>query len=140
MGWEANRVLEGIFQFGAPLNIWKMELYQEQNGDLGYSRVHMLIDDDADLAAKLKLKMSGASLDEYPRLIIMESPATRSVATDHWKEHYFYDAWLYSLQTDYRPSHYPFGIWKGWTLGIAFNKTAANRASTASLFGAYKSV
>jgi hypothetical protein len=139
MGWEADRVLEGIFQFGAPLNIWKIELYNESNGDIGYFRVHMLLDDDADLVASLRMKMSSSS-NEFQRLIVMESPATRSVKTEYWREHYFYNAWLYSIQTDYKPSHYPFGSWKGWTLGIAFQKSAANRSAVANLFGAYSSM
>ena len=83
MGWESDRVLEGIFQFGAPLNIWKIELYSESTGDLSYFRIHMLLDQDADLAGRLRMKMSGSSSGEFQRLIIMESPKTRAVETDH---------------------------------------------------------
>ena len=135
MGWESDRVLEGVFQFGAPLNIWKMELDKDDTGDLAYFRVHMLIDDNADLAARLRMKISSSKTDTFQRLIIMESPKTRSIKTDYWKEHYVYDPWLYSLQTDYRPTHYPFGTWHGWTLGIAFYKTTANKSAVAHLFG-----
>ena len=140
MSWDSDRVLEGIFQFGAPLNIWKIELYKESNGDLGYFRIHMLLDDDADLAGRLKMKISAGSGGEFQRLIIMEGPKTRSVQAEHWIEHYFYDAWLYSLQTDYSPSYYPFSTWKGTTLGIGLHKTKANIAAVQRLFHNYRSM
>jgi hypothetical protein len=111
MGWEADRVLEGIFQFGAPINIWKMQLDKDSSGDLGYYRIHMHLDNDAELASRLKMKMSSGPAGEFQRLIIMESPKTRSVQTNNWTEHYFYGAWLYSLQIDYQPDYFPFAIW-----------------------------
>jgi hypothetical protein len=140
MSWEAERVLEGVFHFGAPVNIWEMELDKESSDDLGYYCIHMLIDNDLELAGRLKMKMSSGSGGEFQRLIVMESPKTRSVHADNWIEHSLYGAWLYSLQTDYSPEYYPFGIWKGWTLGIAFNKTKANEAAVAKLFHGYHSI
>jgi hypothetical protein len=140
MGWESGRVLEGIFQFGEPLNIWKIELYDDRNGDLGYFRVHMQLDDDPHLVARLKMLMAGTSSYDFQRLILMEGPQTRSIKTDLWMKHYFYKASLYSLQTDYQPSYFPFGPWKGWTLGIAFDKTKENVAAVSNVFGAYRSM
>jgi hypothetical protein len=137
MGWEAERVLEGIFMWGEPLNIWEMELYNERNGDLGYFRVHMNIDDDSYLADRLMAKTKGP-IHYYSRLIIMEGPKTRSVPATHWTETFIYNAWIYSLQTDYSPSNYPHSVWPGWTLGIAADKTKANKASITNLFRVYK--
>lgn len=137
MGWEADRVLEGIFMWGAPLNIWEMELYHDRWGDMGYYRIHMNLDDDPDLVERLKGKMKGP-IHYYQRLIIMEGPQTRSVPVTTWREWYFYKVWLYSLQTDYRPSRYPYDPWPGFTLGIAFDKSKANDTSIGGLFGGYK--
>lgn len=133
MSWEADRVLEGVFMFGGPINIWQMELYQERNGDLGYYRIHMNIDDDEYLLSRLREKMKG-EITYYPRLVIMESPRTRSVPAQYWTESFIYKAWLYSLERGYRPTTYPYEPWPGWTLGIAADKTKANIASVSHLF------
>lgn len=137
MGWEADRVLEGIFQWGTPINIWEMELYQERNGDLGYYRIHMNLDDSSYLIERLNQKIKGP-IHYYPRLIIMEGPKTRSIATTDWREYFFYKPWIYSLQTDYSPSQYPYERWPGWTLGIAFDKTKENDTAVKNLFSAYR--
>ena len=139
MSWESDRVLEGIFHFGGPVNIWKMELDKGSSDDIRHYCIRMLIDDDAELASRLKMKMLSGSGGEFQRLIVMEGPKTRSIRTDNWIEHYLYSPWLYSLQTDYHSEYYPFGIWKGWTLGIAFNKTKANAAAVSHLFGSDQS-
>ena len=43
MGWDTEWQLEGFFYFGAPLNIWKFEVYEEPSGyqPLSYHRIHM---------------------------------------------------------------------------------------------------
>ena len=132
MGWESQRVLEGIFQFGAPLNIWKMELDLDRYGDRPKFVIHMQIDDDESIANQLNQKIR--SDQKWPRLIIMEGPERRSISTTNWREWIFYQPYLYSLQKAYSPSQYPYDVWKGWTLGIAFDKSAANKASVRGLF------
>lgn len=129
MAWEANRVLEGVFLFGAPLNIWRMELDRDRYGGGKYFHIHMQIDDDQNLSDRLMHRIRAETgIEHFPRLIIMEKYG------DFWREYVFYKPFIDSLQTNYRPTQYPLDQWKGWTLGIAFEKSAANKSSVLALF------
>ena len=121
MGWDTEWVLEGLFMFGAPLNIWKMEVYNERGSGLSYHRIHMNLDDDPDLFTRLNNKIKAEKgIENYPRLILLDWK------TQYPHEYYAYKPWLYSLEMNYSPSRYPYDPWKGPTLGIAFDKTKAN--------------
>ena len=130
MGWEAQRGLEGIFEFGAPLNIWAIELDWDHWNDRQYFVIHMQLDNDDNLGQRLMSKMkSEEGIYKYPRMIIMEA---RSSA---WREWVIEGAYLYSLEKNYRPSQYPHNPWLGWTLGIRFDKTKLNKGSVMGIFG-----
>jgi len=136
MGWESQRVLEGIVQFGAPLNIWRIELDYDRWQDRQYFVVNMQLDNDGDLAQRLMGKMkSEVGIYHYPRMTIMEGPGHRSITTTVWREWVIEKPYLYSLQPDYSPSQYPYNVWKGWTLGIRFDKTKLNKSSVMGIFG-----
>jgi hypothetical protein len=131
MGWDTEWQLEGFFYFGAPLNIWKFEVYEENVGyqPLPYHRIHMQIDDDPDLFNRLWALTQTGSLQYYDRLIMMNTGA--NVQYKH--EFSYKKVWLYSLETQYRPSRWPYTPWKGYTLGIAFDKTPENDAVVARM-------
>lgn len=130
MAWDTDYQLEGLTMFGPMLNVWKWEVYQQDPGfqPLDYHRIHMKIDDNADLWDKLMgmFKTSG-TMKYYKRLIMMH------LNIDRPKQYCFYDAWLYSLEKNYRPSQYSYEPWPGATLGIAFDKTKVNVAAVTHL-------
>jgi len=132
MSWDTDYLLEGLTTFGAPLNIWKWEVYQQDPGyqPLDYHRIHMNLDNDPDLFDTLMKKLrNGGTIHYYQRLIIMRKMAQNTPGRDYT----FYNAWLYSLEWRYLPSQYPYQHWKGPTLGIAFEKTPPNVAAVKSL-------
>jgi hypothetical protein len=125
MSWDTEYLLEGLTTFGAPLNIWEWEVYDQPTGyqPLDYHRLHMRMDNDPALFSTLMGKMkNGGSITYYPRLIVMRVMKENRPGRDYC----FYNAWLYSLETKYRRSTYPFPTWEGVILGIAFDKTKAN--------------
>lgn len=138
MSWESNTVLEGIFDFGAPLNIWEAQLTgggRLANGQ-GVSHIDMQIDDDDYLANRLDQKIrSEEGIHYYPRLIIMQK---RSSPQDIWKEWVFLRPWLHGVHRGHQMSGYPWTKWDGWTLGICFANTEANTNAALSLFGNLK--
>jgi hypothetical protein len=130
MPWDTEYLLEGLTTFGAPLNIWEWEVYEQPTGyePLDYHRIHMNLDNDPALRTTLMGKMkSNGSIFYYPRLIMMH------LKTERPRDYCFYNAWLYSLQTKYRRSMYPFETWEGVVLGIAFEKTKANEGAVKRL-------
>lgn len=140
MSWESNTVLEGIFEFGAPLNIWRAQLVRggKEPSGLEFSHVHMQIDNDEYLAARLDQKIkavyvqaydAGEPLYYFPRLIIMRR------AIQNWKEWVFVKPWLHGVYRNYKMTGYPYDTWDGWTLGFCFDNTAANRTAALDLFG-----
>jgi hypothetical protein len=131
MAWDTEWVLEGMFMFGAPLNIWKMEVYRESGGTpLSYYRIHMNLDNDPDLFTRLNNKIRAENrIERYPRLILIDWK------TQYPHEYRMYSPWLYSLESDYRPSKYPYDPWKGPTLGVAFDKTPDNKPVVERLLG-----
>src|SRR5262245_51033657 len=133
MSWDTDYLLEGLTTFGAPLNIWKWEVYQQDPGyqPLDYHRIHFNLDNDAELFDKLmkKLRNGGNGIHYYPRLIVMRKMTEERFGRDY----VFYNAWMYSLEWSYLPSQYPYQHWKGPTLGIAFDKTQANVTSVNNL-------
>jgi hypothetical protein len=129
-------VLEGIFQFGAPINIWRMELDYDRWDDRKYFVVHMQIDNDDYLFQRLMEKIRGEEgIYRYPRLLILEGPAHRSITTTDWRERVIEKPYLYSLVDKYMPSQYPYDMWLGYTLGIAFDKTKLNKGTVMDIFG-----
>src|SRR5438876_4477991 len=133
--WDGDYVLEGLFEFGAPVNIWQMELDYDRSKDLTYKKIHMRIDDDFELFSRINGLFNAPNSWDMPRLIIMESPRRRSIKTDYWREFYIYKVTLYSLQDHYRPTQYPYDPWQGFTLGISFPKSKENSATLQNLFG-----
>jgi len=131
MGWDTEWQLEGFFYFGAPLNVWKFEVYEQNVGyqPLPYHRIHMQIDDDLDLFNRLMALTKTGSIQYYDRLIMMDTGPNVQYKHEYW----FRKAWLYSLETEYRPSRYPYDPWKGYTLGIACDKTPENDAAVGRL-------
>lgn len=131
MGWETDYVLEGLWTFGAPLNIWKMEIAATPplSDPLSYDKLHLKIDDDASLWVRLMELVS--STGTLTRLNVVQVGS---------RDHYIESPRLYSLQRGYKSSDYPYETWPGATLGIAFDKTPANDASMAKLFRGYDSI
>lgn len=134
MSWESNTVLEGIFDFGGPINIWQAQIWsggQMADGQ-GVSHVNMQIDDNDDLANRIDQKIrSEEGIYYFPRLIFMQN---RSTGSGYWKEWVFSRPWLHGLHRDHKMSGYPWDVWKGWTLGICFVNSAANTNAALSLF------
>ena len=138
MSWESNIVLEGMFEFGAPLNVWRMQLERDRYGDRQYFYVWAQLDDDPYIASRVmqvwnshgEWAYEGKGLKRFPRLIVMERPISE------WHEYVFYGPWLHGVATNssYRPGMYPYDNWKGLTLGIAFEKSKANQTSVNTLF------
>jgi hypothetical protein len=131
MGWDTEWQIEGFFYFGAPLNIWKFEVYQEPTGyqPLGYHRIHMQIDDDPELFSRLMALTNTVSLRYFDRLILMNTGAKVQYPHEYWLK----KAWIYSLETGYRPSQYPYDAWKGYTLGVACDNTPESNATVGRL-------
>jgi hypothetical protein len=130
MAWDTDYIFEGLHMFGPPLNVWKWEIYQSPYGpeSLSYYRLHLNIDDNEDLFQRLLHQTTdGSGIRYYQRLIMMHLNIPRP------KEFFFYKAWIYSIEKNYRPSQYPYTEWKGPTLGIAFDKTKANSTAVQNL-------
>jgi len=135
MGWDTDWQLEGLFYFGAPLNIWKYEVFEQNVGyqPLPYHRVQMQIDDDADLFNRLWALTKTDSIKYYDGIILMNTGPNVQYKHEYWLR----KAWIYSLETGYRPSQWPYDPWNGYTIGVACDKTPENDAAVSRLRGSW---
>ena len=138
MSWESNIVLEGIFEFGAPLNVWRIQLESDRHSDRQHFYVWAQLDDNSYIETRLfqvwkahcEWAYEGKGLKRFPRLIVMEKPISE------WHEYVLYGPWLHGVATNssYRPGQYPYENWNGLTLGIAFEKSKANQTAVNGFF------
>jgi len=121
--FHTNWVLEGVFK-EAPLNVWNMELFREQDGQpLSYFLLNVEIDDDPQLWRLLDERLHGP-LEYFDRLILVDNGPSSPHHALHQHVYTFRKPWLFSLERKYTTR-----TWKKPVLGIAFEKTALNKAA-----------
>jgi hypothetical protein len=124
MAWDAEYALEGIFLFGAPLNVDRYELDSGQFGQSTetYHVAHFLLDNDDNIKSRLITKMRGPS-GYFPVLYLLRRSHLSEQYPEWVREELFYKAWLFSLEPDHRDVTYTLAPWgPGWTLGIGCHK------------------
>ena len=124
MAWDAEYALEGIFLFGAPLNIHRYEI---DSGQFGQSTdtthiAHFLLDDDDNIKSRLITKMRGP-IEYFPVLYLLGRTHLSEQYPEWKQEKLFYKAWLFSLERNHRGVAYTTAPWgPGPTLGIGCYK------------------
>lgn len=121
--------------FGAPLNVWDIEVVREQGGTpQEYYLLSLEIDNDPELLARLKPKFQ-ENIGSINRLILMEQRRPSPTDVSHQRVYTLEKPWLYSLQMHYIHSRYRADAWKKPALGVAFRKTAVHTAYIQDLRG-----
>jgi hypothetical protein len=128
MAWDADYALLGIYLFGDGLNVHDYVIDPNDN-NFGYSTddywvAHFLLDNDNNIATRLKSKMQGPNIEYFPVLRLLRRTHISSPSYPQWaEEKMFFKPWLMGLLRDYGNPRSGFRSWgDGWTLAIGFYK------------------